>query len=84
MENKTIDEFVTEYFLSYKTSKKSFKQLAIDAGKAYASQQVEIAVKKALEMASDGAIVLPGGPSHQVDKQSILSLTDKVINELNK
>jgi len=43
----------------------------IEAMKLYANQKLDEAAEKAR--------VLPVGPSHQVDKQSILSLKDKPI-----
>lgn len=53
-----------------------------EAMNEYANQQIELAVDKTLEIASERATVGSSGPSHQVDKKSILSLRTQILNEI--
>ena len=95
MEQKTAEEIVKENFKGLKDLiddeellifyKKQIKICLID----FVKQQQEIAVDKALEMASENAVVISREIHHNdiikiVDKQSILSLKPEILNELEK
>jgi len=78
MENKTIEQIYNEYGCSSKRD-------IIDAMEAYAQQEREIAVKKALEeVINQKKAYQKSGFIVETRDEDILSLYPKVIETLNK